>query len=588
MIDYGVKINVGGNAATVMGQLFTTSQKLDAIMQKLNSMSSKLGDTYRRTGTYAQQATQKAESGFKRVSTAIGDARQKLDKLNFGFHGLGSKLAGLGLSIGVVDIGRRIINAGGTEEDALARLRFALKDEGKARAMLGDLKQMGRTMPIAISDIYKQAGFLAPVFKENTQKYLKMFANVVAGSGGDFGNIAFNFAQIKQLGRSQGIDLKQFAYQNIPIFEELSKLIGKSTEEILKMSTEGKISFDIVAKAFENMTKEGGIYFGAVEARAKTFRGQWQIIANKLEEIWVKFFEKARPYLQQFSDWVEKTIESFDEWWPKLQFWGKLAIKIGAVVLAFKTLAEAIGIAKMAMTAFTVAANLNPVILALTAAGTLAVGLASNFDSLSLSVEGVTKVLKGMSDAWRSIAERMRLTILGVQEAMKGHLGIATALFAKSFGGISFEDKESAKEYDRLKLNNASRVDRQIMQIYQDELTGGGVIAVTKKRLDAFFKEQTKKIKEGGLGNEYTAALQKIYNTYKPEQNMNAITAVNTDLSPRGVSGNGGIKNFEFNNYAPIVQINDNHVDGKTYTPEEIGQIAAKEIVNTLSQIAVQ
>ena len=302
MIDYGVKINVGGNAATVMGQLFTISQKLDAIMQKLNSMSSKLGDTYRRTGTYAQQATQKAESGFKRVSTAIGDARQKLDKLNFGFHGLGSKLAGLGLSIGAVDIGRRIINAGGTEEDALARLRFALKDEGKARAMLGDLKQMGRTMPIAISDIYKQAGFLAPVFKENTQKYLKMFADVVAGSGGDFGNIAFNFAQIKQLGRSQGIDLKQFAYQNIPIFEELSKLIGKSTEEILKMSTEGKISFDIVAKAFENMTKEGGIYFGAVEARAKTFRGQWQIIANKLEEIWVKFFEKARPYLQQFSD----------------------------------------------------------------------------------------------------------------------------------------------------------------------------------------------------------------------------------------------------------------------------------------------
>lgn len=233
--------------------------------------------------------------------------------------------------------------------------------------------------------------------------------------------------------------------QNIPIWQELAKVLNVPVEKMEEISTSGKITFDVVAKAFENMTKEGGIYFGAMEARAHTFRGQWQIIGNKMQEIWVKFFEKARPYLQQFSDWVEKTIESFDEWWPKLQFWGKLAIKIGAVVLAFKTLAEAIGIAKMAMTAFTVAANLNPVILALTAAGTLAVGLASNFDSLSLSVEGVTKVLKGMSDAWRSIAERMRLTILGVQEAMKGHLGIATALFAKSFGGISFEDKESAK-----------------------------------------------------------------------------------------------------------------------------------------------
>lgn len=543
MIDYGVKINVGGNAATVMGQLFTISQKLDAIMQKLNSMSSKLGDTYRRTGTYAQQATQKAESGFKRVSTAIGDARQKLDKLNFGFHGLGSKLTGLGLSIGAVDIGRRIINAGGNEEDILARLEFALKDRGKAIAMNNELKAFARRAPIPIQDMRQQAAMLAPVFGDQTMKYFRMLGDVVSGSGGDFGNIAYNFAQIKSMGRTYGIDLRQFAMQNIPIWQELAKVLNVPVEKMEEISTSGKITFDVVAKAFENMTKEGGIYFGAMEARAHTFRGQWQIIGNKMQEIWVKFFEKARPYLQQFSDWVEKTIESFDEWWPKLQFWGKLAIKIGAVVLAFKTLAEAIGIAKMAMTAFTVAANLNPVILALTAAGTLAVGLASNFDSLSLSVEGVTKVLKGMSDAWRSIAERMRLTILGVQEAMKGHLGIATALFAKSFGGISFEDKESAKEYDRLKLNNASRVDRQIMQIYQDELTGGGVIAVTKKRLDAFFKEQTKKIKEGGLGNEYTAALQKIYNTYKPEQNMNAITAVNTDLSPRGVSGNGGINN---------------------------------------------
>lgn len=588
MIDYGVKINVGGNAPTVMGQLFTISQKLDAIMQKLNSMSSKLGDTFRRTGTSAQQATQKAESGFKRVSTAIGDARQKLDRLNFGFRGLGSRLAGLGLSVGAVDIGRRIINAGGNEEDILARLEFALKDRGKAIAMNSELKAFARRAPIPIQDMRQQAAMLAPVFGDQTMKYFKMLGDVVSGSGGDFGNIAYNFAQIKSMGRTYGIDLRQFAMQNIPIWQELAKVLNVPVEKMEEISTSGKITFDVVAKAFENMTKEGGIYFGAMEARAHTFRGQWQIIGNKMQEIWVKFFEKARPYLQQFSDWVEKQIESFDEWWPKLQFWGELAVKIGAVVLAFKTLAGVIGIAKIAMTAFTVAANLNPIILALTAAGTLAVGLVSNFDNLSLSVEGVTKALKGMSDAWRSIAERMRLTILGVQEAMKGHLGIATALFAKSFGNISFEDKESAKEYDRLKLNDASRVDRQIMQIYQDELTGGGVIAVTKKRLDAFFKEQTKKIKEGGLGNEYTAALQKIYNTYKPEQNTNAITAVNTDLSPRGVSGNGGIKNFEFNNYAPIVQINDNQVDGKTYTPEEIGQIAAKEIVNTLSQIAVQ
>lgn len=551
MIDYGVKINVGGNAPTVMGQLFTISQKLDAIMQKLNSMSSKLGDTFRRTGTYAQQATQKAESGFKRVSTAIGDARQKLDKLNFGFHGLGSKLAGLGLSIGAVDIGRRIINAGGTEEDALARLRFALKDEGKARAMLGDLKQMGRTMPIAISDIYKQAGFLAPVFKENTQKYLKMFADVVAGSGGDFGNIAFNFAQIKQLGRSQGIDLKQFAYQNIPIFEELSKLIGKSTEEILKMSTEGKISFDIVAKAFENMTKEGGIYFGAVEARAKTFRGQWQIIANKLEEIWVKFFEKARPYLQQFSDWVEKTIESFDEWWPKLQFWGELAVKIGAVVLAFKTLAGVIGIAKIAMTAFTVAANLNPIILAL---GTVAASVGAIYIGLERSVNLMQRLGEGeyASMSSESLNRLKESTISDIGET-QDELDDYGYKNRTTFGRLFF-----------MNVHKKQKLDTRLTDL--------------RARLDAINHVLFKR--ENSSDNINTSQT-----SYTPGQ---AISAVNTDLSPRGVSGNGGIKNFQITFNSPVVQVDDNHVEGEKYTPEQLGQTAAKEFVNILTQIAVQ
>lgn len=548
MIDYGVKINVGGNAATVMGQLFTISQKLDAIMQKLNSMSSKLGDTFRRTGTSAQQATQKAESGFKRVSTAIGDARQKLDKLNFGFHGLGSKLAGLGLSIGAVDIGRRIINAGGTEEDALARLRFALKDEGKARAMLGDLKQMGRTMPIAISDIYKQAGFLAPVFKENTQKYLKMFADVVAGSGGDFGNIAFNFAQIKQLGRSQGIDLKQFAYQNIPIFEELSKLIGKSTEEILKMSTEGKISFDIVAKAFENMTKEGGIYFGAVEARAKTFRGQWQIIANKLEEIWVKFFEKARPYLQQFSDWVEKQIENFDELWPKI----KLAGELIATYFSVKVLANFIS-------------SLNTIRKTLVAISSIKLtGVLTQFGTIG-------GILKGIGGPLAAI-----LAFFGLINYGHGNAS------GQGYQAMSLEELKAERE--RLIALRDKPVAKDLQNVTDEEFANIHRNATNKTSSDTSSKidEIERVIKQKEAFSAFRDSTSGVNSA------MGGISYINTDLSPRGVSGNGGIKNFQITFNSPVVQIDDKHVEGEKYTPEQLGQTAAKEFVNILTQIAVQ
>lgn len=557
MIDYGVKINVGGNAPTVMGQLFTISQKLDAIMQKLNSMSSKLGDTFRRTGTSAQQATQKAESGFKRVSTAIGDARQKLDKLNFGFHGLGSKLAGLGLSIGAVDIGRRIINAGGNEEDILARLEFALKDRGKAIAMNNELKAFARRAPIPIQDMRQQAAMLAPVFGDQTMKYFKMLGDVVSGSGGDFGNIAYNFAQIKSMGRTYGIDLRQFAMQNIPIWQELAKVLNVPVEKMEEISTSGKITFDVVAKAFENMTKEGGIYFGAMEARAHTFRGQWQIIGNKMQEIWVKFFEKARPYLQQFSDWVEKQIENFDELIPKIKAVGYTL----AGVFAFKTL----------------------------------VGFINGLQTIVklLNVISTSSVLGGKLGG-----------VVGRLGLAGGAIAGVYSLYetAKSQSDHNFIRKYTDYDFTSAVKNDPDYINKQL----SDENFGRAYLSSMISKLTEYNKKITEDLTKFSYKGRHWNLLTKTLDANSALRSqivgvlgggnidsyssnaISQIAGVNTDLSPRGVSGNGGVKNFQITFNSPVVQIDDKHVEGEKYTPEQLGQTAAKEFVNILTQIAVQ
>lgn len=548
MIDYGVKINVGGNAPTVMGQLFTISQKLDAIMQKLNSMSSKLGDTFRRTGTSAQQATQKAESGFKRVSTAIGDARQKLDKLNFGFHGLGSKLAGLGLSIGAVDIGRRIINAGGNEEDILARLEFALKDRGKAIAMNSELKAFARRTPIPIQDMRQQAAMLAPVFGDQTMKYFKMLGDVVSGSGGDFGNIAYNFAQIKSMGRTYGIDLRQFAMQNIPIWQELAKVLNVPVEKMEEISTSGKITFDVVAKAFENMTKEGGIYFGAMEARAHTFRGQWQIIGNKMQEIWVKFFEKARPYLQQFSDWVEKQIENFDELWPKI----KLAGELIATYFSVKVLANFIS-------------SLNTIRKTLVAISSIKLtGVLTQFGTIG-------GILKGIGGPLAAI-----LAFFGLINYGHGNAS------GQGYQAMSLEELKAERE--RLIALRDKPVAKDLQNVTDEEFANIHRNATNKTSSDTSSKidEIERVIKQKEAFSAFRDSTSGVNSA------MGGISDINTDLPPRGVSGNGGIKNFQITFNSPVVQIDDKHVEGEKYTPEQLGQTAAKEFVNILTQIAVQ
>lgn len=517
-------------------------------MQKLNSMSSKLGDTYRRTGTYAQQATQKAESGFKRVSTAIGDARQKLDKLNFGFHGLGSKLAGLGLSIGAVDIGRRIINAGGNEEDILARLEFALKDRGKAIAMNSELKAFARRTPIPIQDMRQQAAMLAPVFGDQTMKYFKMLGDVVSGSGGDFGNIAYNFAQIKSMGRTYGIDLRQFAMQNIPIWQELAKVLNVPVEKMEEISTSGKITFDVVAKAFENMTKEGGIYFGAMEARSHTFRGQWQIIGNKMQEIWVKFFEKARPYLQQFSDWVEKQIENFDELWPKI----KLAGELIATYFSVKVLANFIS-------------SLNTIRKTLVAISSIKLtGVLTQFGTIG-------GILKGIGGPLAAI-----LAFFGLINYGHGNAS------GQGYQAMSLEELKAERE--RLIALRDKPVAKDLQNVTDEEFANIHRNATNKTSSDTSSKidEIERVIKQKEAFSAFRDSTSGVNSA------MGGISDINTDLSPRGVSGNGGIKNFQITFNSPVVQIDDKHVEGEKYTPEQLGQTAAKEFVNILTQIAVQ
>lgn len=60
-----------------------------------------------------------------------------------------------------------------------------------------------------------------------------------------------------------------------------------------------------------------------------------------------------------------------------------------------------------------------------------------------------------------------------------------------------------------------------------------------------------------------------------------------SSLSGRSRGGSQS-KAITINITAPIVQIDSTHIDNKQYTAQQIGEIAAKELVNIMSQVAVQ
>ena len=114
-------------------------------------------------------------------------------------------------------------------------------------------------------------------FGVNTETAVEMtdrLAIAAAATGGDINNLGRNLGQIAAQGQAYTRDLHQFAMQGLPIWDEMSKVTGRSVVELKKLASEGKISFEIVSAAIKNMTQDGSAFEEVARRMQETFAGR--------------------------------------------------------------------------------------------------------------------------------------------------------------------------------------------------------------------------------------------------------------------------------------------------------------------------
>src|SRR5690606_7286641 len=67
--------------------------------------------------------------------------------------------------------------------------------------------------------------------------------------------------------------MRQFALRGIPIYEEVAKVMGVATNEVMDLVSAGKVGFAEVEKAFKNMTAAGSMFGGLMDAQSKSIPG---------------------------------------------------------------------------------------------------------------------------------------------------------------------------------------------------------------------------------------------------------------------------------------------------------------------------
>jgi len=161
----------------------------------------------------------------------------------------------------------------------------------KGAEIFGQLTRLAVKSPFELRDITNSAKQLLAygTAADDVTNSVKMLSDVSAGSGQSIKDIAYLYGTSLTQGRLYARDLFQFANRGIPIYGELAKVMGVSTEKLMQMTKAGKVGFPELQKAIENMTAAGGKYYGLSDKLAETTYGKisnlkdkWSIALNEM------------------------------------------------------------------------------------------------------------------------------------------------------------------------------------------------------------------------------------------------------------------------------------------------------------------
>jgi tape measure domain-containing protein len=260
-------------------------------------------------------------NGLKQRSGLVGFAAK------FGYESSGTlaSVALGGFAAALVTATKELIKFGkecaeqfGEIESIKTNLGVVYGSQNEANSLFNEISAYAQKSPFGVKEVSSQAVLLkqSGIYASDLMKTLKQIGDVAGGNQEKFSNIANAFSQIEANGKATTRQLRQFATAGIPIYEQLSKMLGKSNEEIRKMTEEGKITSVVIERVFDKMTSEGGVFEAAVEKGAKTYKAKKQNFEDTKQLAQAAIGEKIVENISM------PILEIREYFWQLLRNWG--------------------------------------------------------------------------------------------------------------------------------------------------------------------------------------------------------------------------------------------------------------------------
>lgn len=214
---------------------------------------------------------------------------------------LGSAMASLYSVHAAKEFLSQVIDIGGELEHQKIAMNTIFGDAGKTNELFGQIKGLARTSPFGVMELSKSVKALSAYGVQYNEIYdtAKRLADISAATSVDINRLILAFGKTRSRGFLDGLEAKQFAYANIPIYEmvrkKLEELEGQAvtTAEVMERMRKREIGFDIVKDVLWDITDPGGKFYNMQEALAGSVKTSWKLVRDNIELMFGEIAESA-------------------------------------------------------------------------------------------------------------------------------------------------------------------------------------------------------------------------------------------------------------------------------------------------------
>ena len=278
----------------------------------------------------------------KEAEKTINNLSKSADGLSKKFTSFGTKMT-VGVTAPLTALATAGVKYNATMESYLANLTTLLGgNQQEAQKLLDTLKEMANTTPYEAQDLVKatQKMMAFGISADDSLKYLQMLGDVAMGDAFKMDSLTLAFSQISASGRASMEDINQMIDQGFNPLTIIAEQTGESMADLRDRVSEGGVSFEEIAGAFQIATSEGGIFYQSMDKASETTNGKISSLKDAFSSALGEMTTALLPFVTEAVNGLTKLAN----WFASLDEDGKRMVLIFAgIALAIGPVTTAIG-----------------------------------------------------------------------------------------------------------------------------------------------------------------------------------------------------------------------------------------------------